>query len=164
MYKIYLYLLVIPTVLLLACCASPRYKESGYECVNRGTCSLPEKINEGNALIYVIRPYRVLNQDERQDLYIKEGTGGREEHYARIFGSTYCPIQTSANQITLRVVGRINDAMLNVRLRPGYTYYVKLVTIAGLLESHLRIKLMMLDKNSGENYLMHEVSSSCLRN
>lgn len=146
---------------LVGCVGSPHRFHGEYGCVTRGSCNLPEQVRNGNSLIYVIRPYRLLNQGERHYLYVKKRYDLEETLYARVFGSTYCAIHAEPGDVDLRIEGYLNDDKLSLSTVVGKIYYVEVETTTSIFTTKLKVRLKQVEEKIGEEYLMNEVTSSC---
>lgn len=147
--------------LFAACSISPNKHNTGYQCAQRGTCNLPEKIIGEMGLVYVIRPFRFINSSERHYLHVEESVNRQKKYVGYLTAGTYCVLHTSSDYITLISSGGNNEDRINIKIEGGRKHYVHLSTQNTLTSFKLTTKLKQVEESEGEKYLMGEVYSKC---
>jgi len=134
---------------------------SGYFCVSAKTCDLPEKVSEGKALIYIIRPTSIFNNAEVHGLYISNGKD-QDKYIGSYSGPEYCSYQANPGLIEVRTTGGNKESSIRFTVESGRTYYIEHSVTSTIFSNKLNSRLVMVDATRG-NYLLSYSSGKCVQ-
>lgn len=149
-------IIIVTLMAVTAGCATSRdYDRAFHGCVR---CSLPEKIEPGRALIYVVRGAYFGNQYDENNLYVEAGSA--RQFFGTTIDNTYCSVNVPPGRVTLIVettpkaeglLNRAQGSTLTLDVSAHQEHFVLLDFKLGLITSSSTLK--SIDAATGRKLL-----------
>lgn len=136
-----------------------KYGES-YYCISIDTCTLPEPIVDGKALVYLIRPVSLFNSAEIHKISLSS-LSDDSVMYAEISGSEYCIFYPSPGKIILHSEGGggVGDS-LKLQVKANEVYYVRHSVVTPTFTGKVGANLSRINHQEAKN-LLEAVAGKC---